>query len=128
MGVRNKPDLLTDWDHMYNLRNQSVLRKDCRLLIEKLENKAQITIPQLESLITLYCKKRSVEYNKEFGWMEIMEKLIVLPFEQFTLFNIFYAITTKYVPKLVDNLNINLILILSLDPQKFMICFVYYCR
>lgn len=83
---------------MYNLKNQITLRKDCRNLIEQVK-KTNITVPQLESLITLYCKKRHVEYEKEYGWLDILEKLIIFSFDQSTLFNVFYAITTKYVSK-----------------------------
>lgn len=99
LGVRNKPDLVTEWDHLYNLKNQNVLRKDCRLLIEKIGTDSYITVPQLESLITLYCKRRNVEYETDCGWLDVLEKLVILPFEQSTLFNVFYAITTKYIPK-----------------------------
>lgn len=100
LGVRNKPDLLIDWDHLYNLKNQSVLRKDCRALIDGVgASGIAISVPELESLITLYCKKRNVEYDSDCGWLDILAKLIVLPFELSTLFNVFYAITTKYIPR-----------------------------
>lgn len=75
------------------------MRKDCRLLIEKIGKDAIVTVPQLESLITLYCKRRNVEYESDCGWLDVLEKLVVLPFEHSMLFNVFYAITTKYIPK-----------------------------
>jgi hypothetical protein len=101
LGVRNKPDPLMDWDQLYNLKNQAELRKDCRELIDKC-SECSVTVPQLESLITLYCKKRKMEYEKNNGWLEIIGKLIQLPFDfdQSALWNVFYAVTTKFVPRL----------------------------
>lgn len=60
LGVRNKPDPLLDWDHVYNLKNQGALRKDCRELFERIRDKTpgKFSLPQIESLITLYCKVR----------------------------------------------------------------------
>uniref|UniRef100_A0A914CLG7 TBC1 domain family member 23 n=1 Tax=Acrobeloides nanus TaxID=290746 RepID=A0A914CLG7_9BILA len=98
LGVRNKPDPLMDWDQLYNLKNQSQLRKDCRVIVDKIDSDT-VNVPQIESLITLYCKKRRLEYDLENGWLDIMEKLLYLPFDQSVLFNVFYAITTKYVPR-----------------------------
>lgn len=99
LGVKNKPDPLSDWDNLYNLGNQSKLRSDCRLLLERIGKETNVTTPQLESLVTLYCKRRSVDYDSSYSWMSILEKLLRLPFEQSQLFNVFYAITTKYIPR-----------------------------
>ncbi|KAH7696000.1 Protein TBC-1, partial [Aphelenchoides avenae] len=88
-----------DWDQLYNLKNQAELRRDCRALLEELPG-CSLMVPQIESLVTLYCKKRKLEYEKDNGWLSIIGKLLQLPFEQSTLWNIFYAITTKFVPRL----------------------------
>ncbi|KAI6204024.1 hypothetical protein M3Y94_00624500 [Aphelenchoides besseyi] len=97
LGVRNRPDPLLDWDQLYNLKNQSALRKDCIDLCER--SKTKIAAHELESLITLYCKRRQLEYESCNGWMHIMEVLLSMPFDLSTLFNVFYAITTKYIPR-----------------------------
>jgi hypothetical protein len=102
LGVRNRPDPLLDWDQLYNLKNQSDLRKDCRDLCKR--TKSKIPAHELESLITLYCKRRELDYSSSNEWMSIMEILLALPFDQNTLYNVFYAITTKYIPRLVINL------------------------
>ncbi|KAI6218633.1 TBC1 domain family member 23 [Aphelenchoides fujianensis] len=97
LGVRNRPDPLLDWDQLYNLKNQATLRKDCIALCEK--TKTKLPAHELESLITLYCKRRELEYESGNGWMAIMEVLLSLPFDLPTLFNVFYSITTKYIPR-----------------------------
>jgi len=99
LGVRNKPDPLMDWDNLYNLKNQTTLRRDCRMLLDTLNEETSMSVPQLESIITLYCKRRRVDYESDSGWLDIMGKLILMPFEQSALFNVFYAITTKYIPR-----------------------------
>lgn len=100
LGVRNRPDPpLLDWDQLYNLKNQSDLRKDCRALCTRLGSK--IPTHELESLVTLYCKRRELEYTTSNGWLNIMEVLLALPFDQNTLYNVFHAITTKYIPRSV---------------------------
>ncbi|KAI1731989.1 rab-GTPase-TBC domain-containing protein [Ditylenchus destructor] len=116
LGVRNKPDPLVDWDNLYNLKNQSALRRDCRAVLERVGG-TSATVPQLESLITLYCKKRNVDYDPESGWLNILGKLILLPFDQPTLFNVFYAITTKYVPRSSKVYDLFRLLLQYHDPQ-----------
>ena len=42
---------------------------DCRKLAKSLDNKK--TVPELESFMTLYCKKRNVDYKNDSGWIEV---------------------------------------------------------
>ncbi|PIO70744.1 hypothetical protein TELCIR_07387 [Teladorsagia circumcincta] len=67
LGVVNRPNPLDDWDQLYNLNNQVGLRNDCRKLAKLLDNKK--SVPELESFMTLYCKKRNVDYKKDSGWI-----------------------------------------------------------
>lgn len=100
LGVRNKPNQLADWDNLYNLRNQTILRKDCQELLKEIGQPSEWTVPVIESLMTLYCKRRqSIEYESDKGWLKILGKLLLLPFNQCNLFNVFWAITTKYIPR-----------------------------
>lgn len=108
LGIRNKPDPFADWDNLYNCKNQSNIRKDCRELMKKIQP-TEWTVPELESLLTLYCKRRNVDYDTKGGWLEMLGKLLLLPFDQCNMFNIFWAITTKYIPRFrrfLTNLNI----------------------
>ncbi|KJH44527.1 kelch repeat protein [Dictyocaulus viviparus] len=97
LGVFNRPNPLDDWDQLYNLNNQIGLRNDCRKLAILLDNKK--SVPELESFMTLYCKKRNVDYKKDIGWLVILEKIIRLDLPGEHLFNVFFAFTTKYIPR-----------------------------
>ncbi|CAD5222174.1 unnamed protein product [Bursaphelenchus xylophilus] len=101
LGVRNRPDPLLDWDQLYNLKNQAILRKDTRKMFEGLHN-CKIPAHEVESLITLYCKKRHVEYTTGNGWLDIIKILLHVDFDPSTLYNVFYSITTKYIPRYSD--------------------------
>lgn len=97
LGVVNRPNPLEDWDQLYNLPNQSMLRNDCRKLAKAIDNKK--SVPELESLMTLYCKKRNVDFKKDNGWLTVLEKMLKYEIPPEQLFNIFFAFTTKYIPK-----------------------------
>ncbi|GMT36718.1 hypothetical protein PFISCL1PPCAC_28015 [Pristionchus fissidentatus] len=98
LGVLNRPDPNSyEWDHLFNLRSQSILRNDCRQLAKKINNTK--SVPELESFFTLYCKMRSLDYQRNNGWMEIYERLVRVPMSTEVLFHIFYAVTTKFVPR-----------------------------
>lgn len=99
LGVRNRPDPLLNWDQLYNLKNQGALRRDCRALIADLPGGCRQPAHEIESLLTLYCKRRRMEYEPGNGWLDIMAVLLKLPFDLSTLYNCFYAITTKYIPR-----------------------------
>uniref|UniRef100_A0AC35FQW4 TBC1 domain family member 23 n=1 Tax=Panagrolaimus sp. PS1159 TaxID=55785 RepID=A0AC35FQW4_9BILA len=109
LGVRNKPDQLIDWDHLYNLNDQAELRKQCQKVVENVQNnggdrerKTKVTVPALESMMTLWCKKRKIQNASKVHWTDLMTVLIEMDFDNPTLFNIFYAITTKYIPRDID--------------------------
>ncbi|CAL2051548.1 unnamed protein product [Caenorhabditis brenneri] len=97
LGVTLKPNPLDDWDQLYNLNNQCALRNDCRKLANELKNKR--SVPELESFLTLYCKKRGMDYSKDMGWLTILEKILLLDLPACHEFNVFFAFTTKYIPK-----------------------------
>ncbi|EYB92723.1 hypothetical protein Y032_0190g1230 [Ancylostoma ceylanicum] len=97
LGVQNRPNPLDDWDQLYNLNNQVGLRNDCRKLAKLLDNKK--SVPELESFMTLYCKKRNVDYKKDSGWIVVLEKILKFDLPPEHLFNVFFAFTTKYIPK-----------------------------
>lgn len=97
LGVTIKPNPLDDWDQLYNLNNQCALRNDCRKLANELKNKR--SVPELESFLTLYCKRRGVDYSKDNGWLTILEKILLLNLPAAHEFNVFFAFTTKYIPK-----------------------------
>lgn len=117
LGVRNKPDLLADWDNLYNLKNQALLRKDCRELLQRLGQESVWSIPEIESLMTLYCKRRDIGYESEQGWLQVLGILLTLPFDKCNLFNVFWAITTKYIPRSSKIYDLYRLLLQYHDPE-----------
>uniref|UniRef100_A0A8R1IYI2 Rab-GAP TBC domain-containing protein n=1 Tax=Caenorhabditis japonica TaxID=281687 RepID=A0A8R1IYI2_CAEJA len=97
LGVTNTPNPLDNWDQLYNLNNQCALRNDCRKLANVLKNTR--SVPELESFLTLYCKNRGTDYIKNIGWVKILENIMLLNIPQTHEFNVFFAFTTKYIPK-----------------------------
>ncbi|CAB3400002.1 unnamed protein product [Caenorhabditis bovis] len=97
LNVGTKPNPLNDWDQLYNLNSQCILRNDCRKLAKDLKNKR--SVPELESFLTLYCKRRNMDYVKDSGWLQILEKILVLDLPTDDEFNVFFAFTTKYIPR-----------------------------
>ncbi|CAD6190600.1 unnamed protein product [Caenorhabditis auriculariae] len=97
LGTATKPNPLDDWDQLYNLNSQCVLRNDCRKLAKALENKR--SVPELESFLTLYCKRRNLDYTKDSGWVGILEKIFQFGLPVSQEFNVFFALTTKYIPR-----------------------------
>jgi len=64
------------------------------------ENQALMT-SSLESVLTLYCKSRSIGYDRDAGWTHILRILVALNYSKAELYNCFYAIATKYIPQYV---------------------------
>jgi len=68
------------------------------------EDKALVT-SSLESALTLYCKSRSISYDRDAGWMHILHILVSLKYSRAELYNCFYAVATKYIPRCVASIS-----------------------
>ena len=68
------------------------------------EDKALVT-SNLESMLTLYCKSRSISYDRDAGWPSILRVLVSLKYSKAELYNCFYAIATKYIPRFVARIS-----------------------
>ena len=68
------------------------------------EDKALVS-SNLESMLTLYCKSRSISYDRDAGWTHILRILVALSYTKAELYNCFYAITTKYIPRSVGSVS-----------------------
>jgi len=68
------------------------------------EDKALVT-SNLESMLTLYCKSRSISYDRDAGWTSILRVLVALKYTKAELYNCFYAIATKYIPRYVAHIS-----------------------
>jgi hypothetical protein len=64
------------------------------------EDKVSV-ISDLESILTFYCKSKSLKYEKSNGWIEILLPLIALKLPRSETYNSFEAIKNSYIPRFV---------------------------
>lgn len=64
------------------------------------EDKVSV-ISDLESILTFYCKSKSLKYEKGNGWIEILLPLIALKLPRSETYNLFEAIKNCYIPRFV---------------------------
>ncbi|XP_029326179.1 TBC1 domain family member 23 [Mus caroli] len=102
LNVAGKGDSLASWDGILDLPEQNTIHKDCLEFIEQLsvpEEKAAELLLDIESVITFYCKSRSVKYSTSLSWTHLLKPLICLQLPRSDLYNCFYAIMNKYIPR-----------------------------
>jgi len=81
------------------------------------EEKALVT-SALESALTLYCKSRSISYDRDAGWTHILHILVALRYSKAELYNCFYAITTRYIPRFVAGISCSLFVDVVLNARS----------
>nr|BAE42547.1 unnamed protein product [Mus musculus] len=102
LNVAGKGDSLASWDGILDLPEQNTIHKDCLEFIEQLsvpEEKAAELLLDIESVITFYCKSRSVKYSTSLSWIHLLKPLICLQLPRSDLYNCFYAVMNKYIPR-----------------------------
>ncbi|GAB1300343.1 TBC1 domain family member 23 [Apodemus speciosus] len=102
LNVAGKGDSLASWDGILDLPEQNTIHKDCLEFIEQLsvpEEKAAELLLDIESVITFYCKSRSVKYSTSVSWTHLLKPLLCLQLPRSDLYNCFYAIMNKYIPR-----------------------------
>lgn len=114
LNISNRGNALNSWDGKLDLPNQKQLHNDCQNLIDSLvfesfedEDNLESTRPDrsqllndVESVLTFYCKSKAVSYKPDEHWVEIFRPLLSLrSFDRSDLYNCFYAIVSKYVPR-----------------------------
>ncbi|XP_075770378.1 TBC1 domain family member 23 isoform X3 [Pelodiscus sinensis] len=102
LNVVGKGDNLASWDGCLDLPEQSIIHKDCQDLIDQLsvpEEEKSVLLLDIESIITFYCKSRNVKYSSCLGWIHLLKPLVHLRIPRSDLYNCFYAIMNKYIPR-----------------------------
>lgn len=56
-------------------------------------------VSDVESVITFYCKSRNVNFTPDLSWPHILKPLLGLQLSRKDLYNCFYAIMNKYIPR-----------------------------
>ena len=81
-------------------RSQSVIF--CCVFADKLGNDEEEKVSvasDLEAILTFYCKSRGLTYQKENGWLDILQPMLAMKYGKADLYNCFYAFITKYIPR-----------------------------
>ncbi|XP_036914827.1 TBC1 domain family member 23 isoform X3 [Sturnira hondurensis] len=102
LNVAGKGDSLASWDGMLDLPEQNTIHKDCLEFIDQLtvpEEKAAELLLEIESVITFYCKSRNIKYSKSLSWIHLLKPLVHLQLPRSDLYNCFYAVMNKYIPR-----------------------------
>ncbi|XP_078513868.1 TBC1 domain family member 23 isoform X1 [Lissotriton helveticus] len=102
LNVSGKGDSLASWDGFLDLPEQAVIHEDCQKLLDQLsvpEDEKTVLLLDIESVITFYCKSRSVKYQSSLSWIHLLKPLVDLRIPRSDLYNCFYAIKNKYIPR-----------------------------
>lgn len=124
LDVRYKSDQMVLFNEIFDLPFQTELRNDCSTFVDKLGNDEEdkvSVVSDLESILTFYCKNRSLQYASKNGWIELLLPLLSLKLGRSYTYNLFEAIRDTYIPKgCIKNGNVFHVfrlLILYHDPE-----------
>ncbi|XP_075974115.1 TBC1 domain family member 23 [Anticarsia gemmatalis] len=93
---------LLSFDEIFDLTNQNELRDDVKKFVKRLGNDDDdklSVISDIESIITFYCKSKSINYSANNGWIEILLPLLSLKLPRSDTYNLFEKILKLYIPK-----------------------------
>lgn len=102
LNVVGKPDALSSWDGLLDLQEQDCIRDDCRKQATKLrlpEDEAEEVARDMEGIITFYCKSRNEKYHSTSGLTEVLAPFMTLELPMNDVYNCFYALLYKYIPR-----------------------------
>ncbi|XP_078486638.1 TBC1 domain family member 23-like [Ciona intestinalis] len=109
LNVANRGNAMASWDKKLDLPEQDIIRKDCSVLVESVmdESDPELTsslnsesmIEDCIAVLTFYSKCRAVKYHTDNGWTSVLRPLLGLNLDLGDLYNCFYALQSRYVPR-----------------------------
>ncbi|XP_005923490.1 TBC1 domain family member 23 isoform X1 [Simochromis diagramma] len=102
LNVSGKGDSLASWDGVLDLPEQKLIHNRSQQLIDQLavsEEERSEMVSDVESVITFYCKSRNITFTPELSWPHLLKPLLGLHLPRSDLYNCFYAIMNKYIPR-----------------------------
>ncbi|XP_006791994.1 TBC1 domain family member 23 isoform X1 [Neolamprologus brichardi] len=102
LNVSGKGDSLASWDGVLDLPEQKLIHNRSQQLIDQLavsEDERSEMVSDVESVITFYCKSRNITFSPELSWPHLLKPLLGLHLPRSDLYNCFYAIMNKYIPR-----------------------------
>ncbi|XP_046893006.1 TBC1 domain family member 23 isoform X4 [Hypomesus transpacificus] len=102
LNVAGKGDSLSSWDGLLDLPEQTLIHNRSQQLIQQLgvsEEEGSAMVSDVESVITFYCKSRNIAFTPDLAWPHLLKPLLGLQLTRSELYNCFYAIMNKYIPR-----------------------------
>ncbi|XP_052455448.1 TBC1 domain family member 23 isoform X2 [Carassius gibelio] len=102
LNVSGKGDSLSSWDGALDLAEQTLIHNRSQQIIDELGipvEEGRDLVSDVESVITFYCKSRNVSFTPDLSWPHILKPLLGLQLSRKELYNCFYAIMNKYIPR-----------------------------
>ncbi|XP_070688559.1 TBC1 domain family member 23 isoform X2 [Pempheris klunzingeri] len=102
LNVSGKGDSLSPWDGVLDLPEQTLIHNRSQQLIDQLEasdEEGSDMVADVESVITFYCKSRNISFTPELSWPHLLKPLLGLQLPRSDLYNCFYAVMNKYIPR-----------------------------
>ncbi|CAN9500254.1 unnamed protein product [Ophioblennius macclurei] len=102
LNVSGKGDSLSPWDGVLDLPEQALIHNRSQQLIDQLGMSADERgdmASDVEAVITFYCKSRNVSFTPELSWPHLLKPLLGLRLPRSDLYNCFYAVMNKYIPR-----------------------------
>uniref|UniRef100_A0A3P8TH80 TBC1 domain family member 23 n=1 Tax=Amphiprion percula TaxID=161767 RepID=A0A3P8TH80_AMPPE len=102
LNVSGKGDSLSPWDGVLDLPEQKLIHNRSQQLIDQLgasEDDRSEMVADVESVITFYCKSRNITFTPELSWPHLLKPLLGLQLPRSDLYNCFYAVMNKYIPR-----------------------------
>lgn len=101
LNCQDASNQLLSFDEIFDLANQNDLRDDVKKFVKKLGNDDDdklAVISDIESIITFYCKSKSIAYTSNNGWIELLLPLLSLKLPRADTYNLFEKIIKLYIP------------------------------
>ncbi|XP_054645248.1 TBC1 domain family member 23 isoform X2 [Dunckerocampus dactyliophorus] len=102
LNVSGKGDSLSPWDGILDLPEQTLIHNRSQQLIDQLDaSEAERTdmVSDVEVVITFYCKSRNISFTSELSWPHLLKPLLGLRLPRSDLYNCFYAVMNKHIPR-----------------------------
>ncbi|XP_017875180.1 TBC1 domain family member 23 [Ceratina calcarata] len=120
LDVTDLGNQLSQFNEVYDLSEQNIIREDCQQLVGKLgnddEDKVSV-VSDVESILTFYCKSKGKEYKRGNGWIELLGPLIALKLPRSATYNLFEAIIEFYIPRGETYSSVLRLLLLYHEPE-----------
>ncbi|CAL1593325.1 unnamed protein product [Knipowitschia caucasica] len=102
LNVSGKGDSLSNWDGVLDLPEQTLIHNRSQQLIGQLgvsEEERGDAEADVEAIITFYCKSRNVTFSTDLSFPHLLKPLLGLSLPRSDLYNCFYALMNKYIPR-----------------------------